>query len=187
MHFKNVAVVSAAGVIASLALGAGGAYAATQIGSAGIIDNSVRSIDVKDVTLQVGDLRPSAVTKLHGQSGKDGVADVNSGASYNNVWQGDNGASLNTIVSKCDAGQVALGGGFSTYGGSDQNESGLAYDLGGDNKNIQVTVSAPYTGKGYDETMYHGGILPDRWVVKGYNNGSTNQVVRAWVVCANAN
>jgi hypothetical protein len=121
-----------------------------------------------------------------GQAGKDGVTDLNAGANYRTTWVGDSGASLQTVISKCDAGQVAVGGGFSTWGGSDANESGLAYDLGGDNKDIQVTVSAPYTGQAYDESKYHGGILPDRWVVKGYNNGSTDQIVRAWVICANA-
>lgn len=186
MQLKNIAIlgVSAAVAAVGIGVGAGGsAYADNLLGSSGIQDNSVRSKDVKDGTLRLKDMRPGAVNRLHGQ---DGVADVNAGANYSHTWAGDNGATLNTIVSKCDEGQVALGGGFSTWGGADANESGLAYDLGGDNKDIQVTVSAPYTGKQYDEHKYHGGILPDRWVVKGFNNGTTDQIVRAWVVCADA-
>jgi hypothetical protein len=119
-----------------------------------------------------------------GKNGTAGLANVTTGAGYTHTWAGDGGATLNTIVSKCGPGQVALGGGFSTWGGSDTNESGLPYDLGGDNKEIQVTVSAPYTGEQYDPTKYHGDIRPDRWVVKGYNNGHTDQIVRTWVVCA---
>jgi len=125
-------------------------------------------------------------TGTPGKNGAAGLANVTTGAGYTHTWAGDNGASLNTIVSKCAPDQVALGGGFSTWGGSDTNESGLAYDLGGDNKAIQVTVSAPYTGEQYDPSKYHGDIRPDRWVVKGYNTGSTDQIVRTWVICADA-
>jgi hypothetical protein len=119
-----------------------------------------------------------------GKPGEDGVANVNAGANYEHTWPGDNGESLNTIIQKCPDGQVATGGGYSTWGGSDVNEGGTPYDLGGDNKNIQVTVSAPYTEEAYDPDKYGGNIRPTEWIVKGYNNGSTDQVVRAWVVCA---
>jgi hypothetical protein len=185
VKFRNVAFASTAAVIAALAIGTGAAQASGLLSSHDIEDNGVRSIDLRDGGVHNRDLSRGVQAKI-AQHAKDGVTDLNAGAGYNHTWAGDNGASLNTIVAKCDAGQVALSGGFSTWGGSDTNESGLAYDLGGDNKNIQVTVSAPYTGQAYDETKYHGGILPDRWVVKGYNNGNADQIVRAWVVCANA-
>jgi len=191
VKFRNVAFASTAAVIAALAIGTGAAQATSLMGSHDIEDNAVRSIDIRDGGVHHRDLGQGLQAQLaqhakDGTNGKDGVTDLNAGAGYNHTWIGDNGESLNTIVAKCDAGQVALSGGFSTWGGSDTNESGLPYDLGGDNKNIQITVSAPYTGQAYDETKYHGGILPDRWVVKGYNNGDTDQIVRAWVVCANA-
>ena len=194
---KTLAIAGAAVALVAVA-STGTAVAGSLIGSSDIQDDSIRSIDVKDGSVKRADLSnpinralarigKDGVTGKDGKNGKDGIADVNSGAGYTHNWNGDGGATLNTIVSKCDAGQVALGGGFSTWGGSDVNEGGLAYDLGGDNKNIQVTVSAPYTGKQYDENQYHGGILPDRWVVKGYNTGTTDQIVRAWVICADAN
>ena len=119
-----------------------------------------------------------------GSKGEPGVTNVIAGAGYTHTWAGDQGAHLNTIIESCADGQVALGGGFSTWGGSDVNAGGTPYDLGGDNKNIQVTVSAPYYEELYNENNYGGNIRPSEWVVKGYNNGDTDQVVRAWVVCA---
>jgi hypothetical protein len=187
MFKRNTKVV--AGVVAAAALltvgGASGAMA----------DKLITGHDIKDGSISRADLNGHVNTKLdkagergpaghQGVTGKDGVTDLNAGAGYTHTWAGDGGANLNAIVAKCDPGQQALSGGFSTWGGSDVNESGLPYDLGGDNKSIQVTVSAPYTGEAYDETKYHGNIRPDRWVVKGYNNGDTDQIVRAWVVCA---
>jgi hypothetical protein len=112
------------------------------------------------------------------------LSDVIAGAGYTHTWAGDNGSELNTIIESCPEGQVALGGGFSMWGGSDVNAGGTAYDLGGDNKNIQVTVSAPYYEEHYDESKYGGNIRPTEWVVKGYNNGDTAQIVRTWVTCA---
>jgi hypothetical protein len=119
-----------------------------------------------------------------GDQGEPGLANVIAGAGYTNTWAGDGGSHLNTIIESCPAGQVALGGGFSTFGGSDVNAGGTPYDLGGDNKNIQVTVSAPYYEEQYNENNYGGNIRPSEWIVKGYNNGDKDQVVRAWVVCA---
>ncbi len=177
MKFRNVALASTAAVIAAVAIGSGAAQATSLITGHDVKDGSIHKVDLGN------GINHRLDRKL---PGKDGVTDLNAGANYSTTWVGDNGASLQTVISKCDDGQVAVGGGFSTWGGTDTNESDLPYDLGGDNKNIQVTVSAPYTGKAYDESKYHGGILPDRWVVKGYNNGGTDQIVRAWVICANA-
>ncbi len=103
MQFKNVAVLSTAGVIAALALGAGGAYAATQIGSAGITNDSVRSIDVKDQTLRVRDLRPGAVTRLQGKGTDtsaleariaDLEANAANGSDINTNWANGVGATI---------------------------------------------------------------------------------------------
>ena len=131
-----------------------------------------------------GDTGTQGVKGDKGAKGEPGVANVIAGAGYTHTWAGDQGAHLNTIIESCPAGQVALGGGFSTFGGSDVNAGGTPYDLGGENKNLQVTVSAPYYEEMYDSSKYGGNIRPTEWVVKGYNNGDTDQVVRAWVVCA---
>jgi hypothetical protein len=164
-------------------------------GTAGAVASSVvTSHDIQNGAVHKVDLAPGVNTALKkaghpgqaGADGKAGLANVTTGAGYNHTWVGDGGHDLQTIVNKCAAGQVALGGGFSTWGGDDTNESGLTYDLGGTNKDIQVTVSAPYTGEQYDASKYNGDIRPDRWVIKGYNLGSTDQIVRAWVICADA-
>ena len=111
-----------------------------------------------------------------GAKGDPGLSNLAAGAGYNNTWVGDNGATLQTARGECGAGQYATGGGFSTWGGDK--------DLGGDNKNIQVTVSAPYFEGDYVPVNAGGDFRPTEWVVKGYNNGDTDQIVRAWVVCA---
>ena len=103
MQFKNLAVVSTAGVIAAIAIGAGGAYAASQIGSAGIKDDSVRSIDVKDQTIRVRDLRPGAVTRLQGKGADtsaleariaDLEANAANGSDINTNWANGVGATI---------------------------------------------------------------------------------------------
>ena len=189
---KNRISADVAGSAVLVAVGATSAVAGNLIGSADIRDGGVHRVDLGDgVNARIDSKATNGqvtglngrVTKLEGASG--GLTNVTTGAGYNHTWPGNSDA-LNTIVAKCDVGQVALSGGFSTWGGSDVNESGLAYDLGGDNENIHVTVSAPYTGEAYDENKYGGNIRPDRWVVKGYNHGAADQIVRAWVVCADA-
>jgi hypothetical protein len=78
MQLKNVlnnralAVVAGAAVIAVLGTSAG--YAAGQIGSNDIQDDSVRSIDVKDGTLKLRDLTDAAVAALEGGTGPAGPA-----------------------------------------------------------------------------------------------------------------
>jgi hypothetical protein len=189
LNNRILAVVAGSALV--VGLGATGAVAGNLIGSKDIRDGAVHGIDLADgVKTRINNkATDNQVTGLKGRvaelEGESGLTNVTTGAGYNNTWPGNSDA-LNTIVAKCDEGQVALSGGFSTWGGSDVNESGLAYDLGGDNEAINVTVSAPYTGEAYDENKYGGDIRPDRWVVKGYNHGATDQIVRAWVVCADA-
>ncbi len=55
-----------------LAGGAGSAVAAATVGSVEILDNSLRSRDVKDGTLRVEDLAPSTTEDLRGQAGVTG-------------------------------------------------------------------------------------------------------------------
>jgi hypothetical protein len=65
------------------------------------------------------------------------------------------------------------------YGGTHDS-----YDLGGQNTDIQVTVSAPYFKGEYVPVDEAGNFRADQWVVRGFNHGATDQIVRAWVVCA---
>jgi hypothetical protein len=176
---------TAAAITAALVVGGGsGAVAATgMIHTRDIADNAVTTSKIDQGAVHQADIADGAKDALRGQQGpagkdgKDGVANVSANAVYTNTWKGDGGDQLNTIVEKCGDGQVALGGGYSTNNGD--------RDLGGDNKNIQITVSAPYTDN-YVPVNDNGDLRPDEWIIKGYNNGDSDQIVRAWVVCADA-
>ena len=109
-----------------------------------------------------------------GQDGVDGVSNLIAGAGYTDVWQP--GTELQTSIEKCPDGQYAIGGGWSQFGGDK--------DLGGQNSAIQVTVSAPYFEGEYKPVDEAGHFRPTEWVVKGFNTGDKEQVVRAWVTCA---
>jgi len=67
---RTRAVVAGTAVLALA--GGSAAFAAGQIGSGGIRDNSIRSIDVKNKSLQARDLTPNARAKLKGQRGPAG-------------------------------------------------------------------------------------------------------------------
>ncbi|GAA2157150.1 hypothetical protein [Pedococcus bigeumensis] len=45
-------------------------------------------------------------------------------------------------------------------------------------------MSTPYFEGDYIPVDEAGSFRPTGWVVKGYNNGTTEQIVRAWVTCA---
>jgi hypothetical protein len=114
-----------------------------------------------------------------GDKGDDGVSNLITGADYSDVWEANSfGESLET----CPAGQYAIGGGYSTWGGFNGTHDG--YDLGGTNLDIQVTVSAPYFKGAYEPVDEAGNFRADQWVVRGFNQGDEDQIVRAWVNCA---
>ena len=186
---RSVAVLAGAAVLVGAS--SFGAVAAGLITSRDIQDDTVASRDIRDNTIRLADINDRAEAALAGKDGvdgvdgapgkdgvdgKDGVTNLIAGAGYTQTWKGDGGTELQTSREECPAGQYALGGGYSTWGGDK--------DLGGDNKNIQVTVSAPYFEGEYIPVDEAGNFRPTEWVVKGYNNGTTDQIVRAWVVCA---
>jgi len=69
---RLTAVIAGAAVVVTLGAGAG--FAAAQIGSADIINDSIKSIDIKDRSVQKRDLSPGTVAKLRGQRGLRGPA-----------------------------------------------------------------------------------------------------------------
>lgn len=194
---KNITIVFLA-VLAIFGFGLTGAQAAGLIGTHQIRDNSVRSVDIHNGTLRKADLNKWLQHQLaqHAKDGKDGapgLSNIQAGADYTHVWPGNvvkttdgqttyrghSDAELQTIVAKCQDGQYAVSGGYSTWGGS--------YDLGGDtHDNIKITVSAPMTENYVPISDTNSNFRPTEWVVKGYNYGSQDQIVRAWVVCADA-
>src|SRR5262245_14401550 len=87
MKFRNIAVVSIAAAVSSVAIGTAGAQAAGLIGSGDILDNSVRSIDIANHTLRKSDLNPALVGQLQSQfqgafyaTANYDVGDTNAGA-----------------------------------------------------------------------------------------------------------
>ena len=176
-----------AGMMA-VTLGVGGASAAGLIGSQDIKDNSIKSVDVKNQTLKKADLKPKLVTKFSkpgpkGKPGKDGTANPSAaGAGYETVWPAD--GEIHETIETCHEGEYITGGGYSTFGGAGLTPT---KDLGGDNPDIQITVSAPYVNSDGDYVPISdtdSRFYADRWVVRGYNNGDTEQTVRAWALCA---
>ena len=171
MQFKNVAVLSTAGVIAALALGAGGAYAANQIGSAGITNDSVRSIDVKDQTLRVRDLRPGAVTRLQGKGTDTSAleariaeleANAANGSDINTNWANGLGA---TIV---DANTVEL---------DSRNDDGYAF-ASIDNLDLPISEGAEieFTYRLDNGAAFGWGAPRIQFYVNGVKYSSAHQV-----------
>lgn len=168
-------VLTAAGLFA--VGGVGTATAAKLITGEDIARNAISDRHLAADSVGGSELKPAIVDRL--RNGKPGtLSNAVAGAGYTNVWEGDGGATLQTARGECAAGQVAVGGGWSTWGGDK--------DLGGDNRNIVVTVSAPYFEGEYVPVNEGGDFRPREWVVKGYNLGNTDQIVRPWVVCADA-
>ncbi len=99
------------------------------------------------------------------------------GANSEDAWVSDpTGSTLQESWVMCAPGKVALGGGF---GWNDYNTSDLV-----------IVTSSPYyvdpdtlqpgMPTGIDE---EGSIVPNAWLVQGYNKSATDLVVRPWVIC----
>jgi hypothetical protein len=100
------------------------------------------------------------------------------GANSGDAWVSDpTGQMLQSSWVMCPPGKVAIGGGF---GANDVNSSKLV-----------IVTSAPFyvdpqtlkpgTPASIDD---EGSIVPNAWLVQGYNMSDQSIVVRPWVVCA---
>lgn len=201
-------IITIAAVTGALILGAGGTAVATGlIGSDDIKDDSLRSMDLKDGK-GVGevDLKPGLKAKVNavgtgeegpagpqgpagprgatgsdGEDGQDGAdAGISAaGAGYTSTWEAD---SYGETIETCAEGEYVTGGGYSMWGGFPTHGG---YDLGGENLDIQVTVSAPYISGAYVPISdTDSRFFADQFVVRGFNHGDTDQIVRAWALCA---
>lgn len=207
MNKRNLGVI--AGAAALLVAGSGvGAVAGSLVTSADIKDNTVRSADLKDgKAVGEEDLKPGLVAKVNtagqpgatgpqgpkgnpGEDGTDGAtgpqgpagADAGvsaAGAGYTDVWAAD---SYGESIETCAEGEYVTGGGYSMFGGYPTH---AGYDLGGENLDIQITVAAPYiSGEYVPISETDSRFFADQFVVRGFNHGDTEQVVRAWAECA---
>lgn len=139
-----------------------------------------RNIVIASIAIILAALAFSGGAQAAGGNKPSPKPNLIAGAGYTDVWEaGTFGESIET----CPAGQYALGGGFSTFGGYGGTHDG--YDLGGMNRDIEVTVSAPYFKGDYVPVDAGGNFRADQWVVRGFNGGTEDQVVRAWVICGN--
>lgn len=129
-----------------------------------------------------GDAGADGADGADGQDGADGTSNPSAaGAGYDTTWAAN---SYGETVETCAPGEYVTGGGYSTWGGFNGDNS---KDLGGGNLDIQVTVAAPYVSS---DAAYvpisdaDSRFYADRFVVRGFNHGDTDQIVRAWALCA---
>jgi hypothetical protein len=101
-------------------------------------------------------------------------------------WVGDSGATLQQSWVRCGTDKVALGGGFSRADEGAAAEHGLQIVTSApaqiDKDGNVVSLTGAYTPTPGDPAL---SFVPNGWLVEGYNNNSSGQlVVRPWVICA---
>lgn len=184
MQKRNLVLAAGAATLAVVFAG-GGAVAASLITSADIKDQTIRSVDIHANAVGKSEIRDEAVGYRElTQVARNRIANLASfglshlvtDAPYTNTWTGDSGATLQTAIVKCDPGYFATGGGFSGAGGVGDTGTEAYADL-------QVIASYPYVDPPASVNA-RGSIRPNEWIVRGFNNGSTDLVVRPWVTCA---
>ena len=174
-----MAVVAAAGIVGLSATG--GAVAAGQIGSAGIADDSVRSVDLKDGRgVGVPDLRNDLKTYIDSKEGSDGTdgtdgsdgSDGLAGAVYRTLTY-TNGGTGSATVACADTTEesmkyTAISGGV--QGSTDSTQSPDAF-----------AVTSSFPGRmNWDTGTPREGRL-DGWIVLG--NGQYTETLTVWALC----
>jgi hypothetical protein len=173
MQFKNVLTVSTAGVVAALAIGSGGAYAAHMISGKDIRDGSIRSADIRDNGVYKRDLGKGLQAKID-RVGKGGVNDAYYSVAYYD--KGDtNAGAIATVACKNET-DVALSGGVQVLG----------LDAGANSRNTPVSSSFP--GRMDWSTNTPKADRLDGWIVQfGGNAGATSdkapEKVKLWALC----
>ena len=137
---------------------------------------------------------PKGVAGDTGAQGKPGLSDLEAagpypgatqlvnGANSTELWKSDpTGSTLQSSWVECAGGKVALGGG---YGWDDVQTSKL----------VIVTSTPFYVDPGTGTTALGGAykmhdtqdysMVPNAWLVQGYNMSGQDIGVRPWVICA---
>lgn len=201
---KNIILpaVLAAGLIGALSFTT--ADAATQITGANIQDGSLYTRDINPAvvkslnTVWNGSVHRAGLdadlqAKMASTTGK--VSGVESDSPYPGATQlgdnpgngtnstvkfiGDNGATLQRAWVQCADGKTAIGGGFQR---ADESVAAI--------KNLQIVTSAATQVKDGKEVYVPiagdkaGSLVPNAWLVEGFNNGTEALIVRPSVVCA---
>jgi hypothetical protein len=101
------------------------------------------------------------------------------GANSTETWKGDSGTTLQSSWVQCPPGKIATGGGFSR---ADEAETAF--------RGLQIITSRPAQfcnaaeGNKAIPGDAGGSIVPNAWLVEGFNNNATGElIVRPWVVC----
>jgi hypothetical protein len=152
-------------------------------------DNTVKSVSIVDGAVAEKDLAPAVKSKL--------ISGLESDSPYPSATQlsdkPGNGANSTTkfVAGKptvlqrawvrCADGKTAIGGGYQRGDEGDAAIKGLQIvsstptQIDKDGKDAYV----PITGDAV------GSFVPNAWLVEGYNDGTTDLIVRPSVVCAN--
>lgn len=170
MRTRNIFITSTAAVIAAVAIGSTGAQAAgvNLFGSNDIQDDSVRSVDVKDQTLRLKDLRPGAAEALSGGSGLAGA--VYRVANYTNGGGGDATVACAddpTVSQKYTA----------IAGGVQAGHAQAGYSVPAN----EFSVTASFPGRMDWETGEPKADRLDGWIVLG--NGQYTDNLKIWALC----
>lgn len=171
--------------IAAVALLGGTATAASMITAQQMATDSVNSRVIKDNSVHRVDLGPRLkASVLKGAKARTHSAGAGyAGLGAHAEWAAH---SWGETVETCKKGEVATGGGYSTWGGFNGDNS---RDLGGMDKDVRITVSAPYIASDADYKPVSdtdSRFAADRWVVRGFNDSDQPVDVRAWVICTPA-
>jgi hypothetical protein len=147
----------------------------------------VSSWNVRDNGIYDQDLHSSAkvgrTTKVESDSPYPGATQLGefagNGANSTSKFLGDSGAALQRAWVRCADGKVAIGGGFQR---ADESIAAI--------RNLQIVTSSPTQISGNNE-VYNpipgdaaGSLLPNAWLVEGFNLGTTDLIVRPSVICA---
>lgn len=125
---------------------------------------------------------PAGLSEVEADGPYPSLTQLANGANSKDAWKSDpDGSTLQSAWVRCASGKVALGGGF---GWNDLQSNELV-----------IVTSTPFyvdpaTGKTGLEgaakifDTVDGSIVPNAWLVQGYNMSDHDLVVRPWVVCA---
>jgi hypothetical protein len=148
MQFKNVlnsrvaAIGAGAAVLAVLAGGTG--YAAGQIDSSDVKNESLRGVDIKDGKLGLKELAPSAVKQLQGQDGKDGK----DGVALADAYQSESAQTIEKIggsfvANKTELGEITLQPGVYVLNGFAAFDTAAADSPRTDGTHLQLALRGP--------------------------------------------
>lgn len=159
------------------------------VGSMEALDRSLTGADVKQDSLGRWVFTPylrgliedvEGGSELESDGPYPGATELQDGDNSTDKWVGDEGASFQQSWVMCPEGKTAIGGGFSRA-----DEGPAAF------KHLQVVTSQPVQIVNGNPQAYtpiegdvDGSYVPNGWLVEGFNNGTTDLIVRPHVICA---